>query len=407
MKIDKFYKYIFIFILSISFYIMISIISHEIPLDKQQNFFEVKKVNKLQLVSYKGNKILKSKLINDYLNKVSNSYLFYKQKERERIDEYLNLTDYFGSKQSELKKKLLSFISKIRKRTITKINAIFLSRNDNFGNNLVTINNCIFYCEILGCRKIILNKNQSKRKWLIKNPIYINEIDLTIKLGSNINCQNDEILCLYEISWIIYYPKIILPQVRTNLVKTEILKNLPKVKIQSDSLYIHIRSGDIFTTHISSTYAQPPLCFYEKIINNNKFKNIYIIAKDRENVVIDSLIGKHKNIVYNINNLEYDISLLSHAYKLVLSVSSFSLSSVKLNDNLKDLWEYDIMRISEKIHFLHHHLFKFNIQYKIHTMEPSDIYLSKMFAWKKTPEQLKLMLEDNCPNDFVTTKPNI
>ena len=91
-------------------------------------------------------------MINDYLNKVSNSYLFYKQKERERIDEYLNLTDYFGSKQSELKKKLLSFISKIRKRTITKINAIFLSRNDNFGNNLVTINNCIFYCEILGCR---------------------------------------------------------------------------------------------------------------------------------------------------------------------------------------------------------------------------------------------------------------
>jgi hypothetical protein len=307
---------------------MISIISHEIPLDKQQNFFDAKKVNKLQLVSYKGNKILKSKLINDYLNKVSNSYLFYKQKERERIDEYLNLTDYFGAKQSELKKKLLSFISKIRKRTITKINAIFLSRNDNFGNNLVTINNCIFYCEILGCRKIILNKNQSKRKWLIKNPIYINEIDLTIKLDSNINCQNDEILCLYEISWIIYYPKIILPQVRTNLVKTEILKNLPKVKIQSDSLYIHIRSGDIFTTHISATYAQPPLCFYEKIINNNKFKNIYIIAKDRENVVIDSLIGKHKNIVYNINNLEYDISLLSHAYKLVLSVSSFSLSSV-------------------------------------------------------------------------------
>jgi hypothetical protein len=65
------------------------------------------------------------------------------------------------------------------------------------------------------------------------------------------------------------------------------------------------------------------------------------------------------------------------------------------------------MRISEKIHFLRNHLLKYNIQYKIHTIEPSDIYLSKMFAWKKTPEQLKLMLEDNCPNDFVITKPNI
>ena len=39
-------------------------------------------------------------------------------------------------------------------------------------------------------------------------------------------------------------------------------------------------------------------------------------------------------------------------------------------------------------------------------MKPSDRYIDGMFNWKNTPEQLKLMLEDNCTYDFVITKPN-
>ena len=39
-------------------------------------------------------------------------------------------------------------------------------------------------------------------------------------------------------------------------------------------------------------------------------------------------------------------------------------------------------------------------------MKPSDIYINKMFRWEATKSQLKLMIEDKCPNDFVLTKPN-
>ena len=101
--------------------------------------------------------------------------------------------------------------------------------------------------------------------------------------------------------------------------------------------------------------------------------------------------------------MEYDIALLSNAYNIVLSVSSFALSAIKLNDKLKDLWEYDLMRLSEKFLFLHHHLFKFSIKYKIHTMNPSYEYISKMFLWKGSPEQIKLMLNDKCPFNFTIT----
>ena len=125
---------------------------------------------------------------------------------------------------------------------------------------------------------------------------------------------------------------------------------------------------------------------------------------DTSNVVINILIDKYKNIIHNINDMEYDLSLLCHAFHIALSVSTFVFSAIKLNDNLKDVWEYDIMRLSEKILFLHHHLYGIKIKYKIYTMKPSETYKSEMFFWNKTSDQIKLMLEDDCPNDFTITK---
>ena len=127
---------------------------------------------------------------------------------------------------------------------------------------------------------------------------------------------------------------------------------------------------------------------------------------DKNNIVLDALIGKYNKIVYKKNNYEYDIALLINAFNIVTSVSSFVISSIKFNDNLKHLWEYDIYRLCEKFRWLHHHFYKFDIKYKIHTMKPSDIYADKMYNWRASESQLKLMLEDKCPYDFVLTKPN-
>ena len=148
------------------------------------------------------------------------------------------------------------------------------------------------------------------------------------------------------------------------------------------------------------------MCFYEKVIDKNNFKNIYIISGDRKNIVLDALINKYNNIIFKHNDYKTDISILIHAFNVVASISSFLLSSIKFNDNLEHLWEYDIYRLSQKFRLLHHHLYKFNIKYKIHTMKPSDIYADQMYNWRVTKSQIKLMLEDTCPYDFVLTKPN-
>lgn len=409
LKIDKSHKKKCNFILVIL--LCLIILPNNKPISEFDNNQKSVKTKLLPTeIIYKGKKYLKSNLINDFLSKISDDLLSEKREEMKKFNLYYNLADYSNDTmvKYKLKNLLLKEISSMKKQNISQIDIFYLSHNINFGNNLIAVNNAIFYCEIIGCHKIILNKDNLSRKWLIIEPIYDKELNITIILGSNVNCTNSNILCLYEVSWSIYFPIVIKPQVRISIIKSEILKNLPKVNINKDDLFIHIRSGDIFKYSIGQSLGQPPLCFYDKILIKYKmFRNIYIVSMDNGNVIVNALINKYRNIIYNVNNLEYDISLLSHAYNLVMSVSTFCHSSVKLNDNLKNIWEFDIIRLTEKFFFLHHHIFKSRINYKIYTMKPSDIYINKMFKWTKSPEQIKLMLEAECPYDFTETKPNI
>ena len=120
-------------------------------------------------LSYKGENISKSKLLNDYLSKISDDYLTEKEVETKLYNHYYYLANYNNesSIKSKLKTKFLEYISRIKKQVTTKIDIFYLSYNINFGNNLIVVNNAIFYCEIVGCSKIILNNNGIKRRWLI------------------------------------------------------------------------------------------------------------------------------------------------------------------------------------------------------------------------------------------------
>ena len=378
--------------------------------------------------------LLKPDLINNNINKINKDIVKVSEEEKERKIEELIKNDFsrvFSYKQeiafendslhkllykpeypeepeaqNYYKNQILNKLSKEKKRNITKIETVLVSQLNNFGNSIIVLNNIIFLCEIMGCNKILLKEGNSNLKWPIKNPIYIKKLNMTIMLGSNIDCNEDTTVCQNFCHFDLFYP-MLKPKIRTRYIREEILRNIPIVNIDPDDLYIHIRGGDIFTTYILSSYPQPPLCFYEKIIHNNKFKKIYIISVDRRNPVLDALINKHNNIIYRKNDMKYDISLFVYAFNIVASVSSFTISSIKFNNNLKNLWEYDICRLSQKFLHLHFHLYKFDNKFNVYTMKPSDVYADKMYKWTRSEEQLKLMVEDTCPFDFVKNKQNI
>ena len=321
---------------------------------------------------------------------------------------------------------------------VSSIDEIHLRTEFRFGNELIVINKLIFYCELIGVKKIIINKDNNL---YINSTIYDKEYNLTIEINNNNDDDGSNNASEYIDKNIYidnYLPEVENPEYkqnpptfsnsncfptlfsiffnlkienRFNVIKSEILKNLPKVKVDPNDLYIHIRGGDIFSKDATSSsyapsYAQPPLCFYKQIIEKNNFRKIHIISEDNLNPIINKLLTKYKNITYQNNTLENDISYLVYAYNIIGSISSFITSIIKLNDNLVRFWEYDIYQMEHKLYHMHHSLYEYQRNYTIYRMEPSEQYKKEMYIWKRSGEQIKIMLNDTCPNKFKTILPN-
>ena len=329
-------------------------------------------------------------LIN-YNNKSNEMNFFSNQ--RISINSYL-----YQEKLQSYKIDLLNALSSKVKKKIKKVIILKLTHQLRFGNCFASLNNAIFSCEILTCQKIIIESPNC----FINNAIYYKERNITIEIDKEANCSKSGVVCV-PITFFFYYRyKNFEPRNRFFLLQNEILNNIPKRETHRNDLYIHIRSGDIFVRSINSFYAQPPLCFYEKIITNYKFRKIFIVSENKNNPVIDLLLFKYPRIQYVHNDdLRVDISYLLNAFNLVSSTSSFSTALVNLSKNLKILFEYDIILESEKKLFFHYDYQKYEKKYIRIQMKPSDNYKSKMLPWNSTEKQKHAMINETCNSQFI------
>ena len=403
-KCIGYYIIIFIIIIIMVFLMIFSFKTNSFFTKIKSKIFMKKNKNKYIIYN-------KKEIIDDYLFSIPPKFEPHAKGERKVLEKYLNLTDITLEKNEtyilERKEQLLKHFTSLsggKNFPDVKLYVLDILR---FGNNMVMFNNLIYYCEILGLKNIYLN---SKNNWYIKDKIVGKYINITMMNPKDVNCNSKDIVCFKFYSGpgcFLLYQTVIKPQVRLYVVKDEIKRNLPHVEIDPDDLYIHIRSGDIFRIPVPNGYAQPPLCFYQTIINNFKFKNIYIITENKNNPLIDILLKNYTNIFYNPKSLSYDIGYLTHAYNLVASVSSFFLSVAKLNDNIKKYFEYDIYRKSEKFIHLHHDFYYFPMKFTRYRMKPSTTYKNEMFAFNSQPLQIKLMKEEICIHKFVIIGPNV
>ena len=295
------------------------------------------------------------------------------------------------------KKNLLELMSNNSGHKITNVETLFFGANFRFGNQILIISKSIFFCEILGCKRLILDK----KNWFIKNKIYYKKFNMTIQLGKKFDFENKHTVFDMSSNWL-YYFSYIKPELRIDILKQEILNNVPKIITNPEELFIHIRSGDIFKEKKkhNSFYSQPPLCFYQRILQEYKFKKVYIISENRMNPIIDNLIKNYNNIIFSENTIKIDIAYIIYAYNIVGSISTFINVLIRLNDNLKYFWEYDLPSLVSKILHCHHSFYKLKRNITYYRMEPSENYKKIMCIWKRNLTQLELMLNEKCENIF-------
>ena len=274
-----------------------------------------------------------------------------------RILSLINYTEVINNtKKNELKIELFKELQyDNQNKKISNNNIVYLRKSFKYGNTMVLLNNLLYYTEILNITNIYLNSDMN---WPIKDNISFSNLNITIISPTNINFKDEKIICFNP--YYVYSQKVIIPEIRINKLKNEI---------------------------------------YQKILNKFIFKNIYIISFDNLNPIIEPLINEFPKLIHSHNSMQRDIVILSNAYNLVGSVSSFLTSSILMNNNLKNYFEYDNYRLTEKYLHLHPQIYKYKIKYNVYKMNSSKYYRSKMFPWKNSKFQKDLMLSEKC-NDF-------
>ena len=381
---------------------------------RSENKLLIKILKKFYQNSEKKNNIEKERLIDNYnkqLISITNNNSTLKSQYFTRFEnvfiKYRNDTELSVEYKNKFKQYILNGFSSLFKKTYTKIDVIIFNSLMNFGNAIFTINNLIYFCEILSCKKIYL----SKHYWFVKKQIYDKELNITIS-PLNINTWDNQTtiyigpnIYIFKLFKYNYIP------VRTYILKNELFSNIRLIETNIDDLYINIRSGkDIFKKHVpcSDLYIQPPLCFYKTIIETFNFSNIYIISNGKDNPVVNELLKSYKKIKYFHGTVQEDAALILSAKNLVLPSSSFSVELIKLSDNLKNLFEFNLIMPINRIlwHYYDRHMrpLKFNR----FIMNPTKEYFEIMNPWIQSKKQFSQMMTEKCikkfkiiPSDFA------
>lgn len=249
------------------------------------------KVIQKQLLNHKINALTNyfKEILSYYFSYDSLEYDNVKYKEIKNLISLFSLNDLSKLTNNDtlykMKNELLNELQKNPKKL--KVNSsledkiVYIDKSFNFGNSLVLLNNLIYYCEILNIKNIYLNSNY---KWPISQNISYGKMNISLISTININLNSDNIIIFDK--KLIYFQKVFKPEIRINILKSEIKRNLPEIKINESDLYIHIRGGDIFAYKAKGNinYAQPPLCFYIKVISKFKFRNIFILSTDNKRI---------------------------------------------------------------------------------------------------------------------------
>ena len=388
-KISKILYIIFLFLINIYMYIFVS--GNFLLFSKKENESNYDWRKNTQELIDKQISILNGKLFQEFQDEYDKCKFYFTFRD---YDEKGNLTY-----KNEMKEQLIQKFSNRYEKDFRYVKNIAINKPFSFGNQISAINNIIYYCEILGIKNIYFN---SKEDFYLKNDTVTDKIHIWIIPEDKYDCSSKETFC-GQLFINFFYPVEFKPKRRSLILKDEIKRNLPQVKINKDDLYIYIRAGDSFYSNVRNGYIPSPYCFYERIITKFKFNDIYIISIDDKHPAIGKLMSTFPKIKHQSKNVKTDIALLMNAYNLANSMSSFTQAAISFNDNLENLFDYEAYKASEALLHFHYDIDKLNRRFNVYRMKPSENYLRNIYNWCNTQEQRQLILEENCINDFVKT----
>lgn len=236
------------------------------------------------------------------------------------------------------------------------------------GNNILQLIRAIYYCKDIDKHYLVKYPNHN---FLKGNQIKIEE-------GNNSLTIKDSFFYLSKFG--VKDPS----PLKMKQLFNEYIRELFLIKAEktdkSDTLYIHIRSGDIFVGNkCNSFYVQPPLSYYMKCIE--KYDKSILVYENDNNPCISKLKENNK-ITFISNNLVKDLKELSKAKNLVIGFGTFGMLIYFLTEELERIYipKYCLDELPKG---------DWGIELIVWNLEG---YI-KCGEWKNTVDQRRMMLE--------------
>lgn len=169
------------------------------------------------------------------------------------------------------------------------------------------------------------------------------------------------------------------------------------LSLSEDHLVIHIRSGDIFTHDPPHPYyAQPPLAFYQLVLDHCTWSGVTLVYEDQSNPVIGQLKSHLDQVGVPFTEqsatLKEDLEVLLAARNLVIARGTFAYPIVAMSPRVRQVFTFDHYQTVSKVDLLWGQRIE-GVQ--LHTVNDREgTYRDFVLAnWKNSPEQRQMMLQ--------------
>jgi len=120
---------------------------------------------------------------------------------------------------------------------------------------------------------------------------------------------------------------------------------LVAVKAPPRTLTIHIRGGDVFGNRDVRSYGQPPLAYYERVVDHHGPDHVHIVYQDEANPVVRALVAlcEARDLPHTLQSgeLKEDIQTLMGAHTLVAGRGTFIPAVVGLSPQIKKVYFFE------------------------------------------------------------------
>lgn len=223
---------------------------------------------------------------------------------------------------------------------------IFLDGLGQFGNMTRRLASALCVAETMGIREVVVPKESIFRGEIFSLSNHSLSSTLTLRFGTTGKANSRHVKALWVEDFlrnrhVVEAASHSTHNAWSHLRKCLALKDeLPD--LLPDHLVIHIRGGDVFQNRRPAGYGQPPLGFYEAILDRKTWSHVTIIREDELNPVLEPLVKaclkRSIPVTEQSQTLKEDLEFLLSASSIVAGRGTFIPAVVGLSKRIKEVF---------------------------------------------------------------------